>query len=230
MTPSACFHGVDSATYPGAVTTPNRPRTTGPAAAVAVLLLLLLVAGCGGDPKAPAVTPPPGYKVQSDAKDGFALAVPADWTPVPLSENTDVFNKNANALRLANPKLASILNKGRVLGQAGGKFMAVTPDGVGDANLTVDKPKEKTIDQIVTNSVAGLTNLGATNVVQEPATLAGKPAIKVTFRLPVDTDAGTVPTDEVQHYLLKGAKAYILTVSGVAPDVAQTIADSLRIR
>jgi hypothetical protein len=208
---------------------PYRPRTIGPAAAVALVLSFLAVA-CGGSAKAPATTAPPGYTVQSDAKDGFALAVPSDWTVVPLNNNTDVFNKTANSLRLANPKLASILNKGRVLGQSGGKFMAVTPDGTGDANLTVDKPKEKTIDQIVTNSIAGLTNLEATNVAQSPSTLAGKPAIKVTFRLPVDTDAGRIPTDEVQHYLLQGGKAYILTVSGVAADVAETIAASLRIR
>lgn len=166
----------------------------------------------------------------SNAKDGFALAVPSDWTRVPLSENTDTFNKTANTLRLANPKLASILNKARVLGQAGGKFMAVTPDGVGDANLSVDKPKEKTLDQIVTNSIAGLKNLDATNVAQEPATLSGKPAVKVTFRLPVDTDAGRVTLDEVQHYVLQGGKAYILTVSGVGADVAATIAGTLRIR
>jgi hypothetical protein len=210
------------------VTTPHRPRTTG--AAAVVVLLLLLLAACSGDAKAPTTTAPPGYTVMSNAKDGFALAVPSDWTPVPLNNNTDVFNKTANTLRLANPKLASILNKARVLGQAGGKFMAVTPDGVGDANLTVDKPKEKTIDQIVTNSIAGLKGLDASNVAQEPSTLSGKPAIKVTFRLPVDTDAGRVTLDEVQHYLLQGGKAFILTVSGVAPDVSEAIATSLRIR
>jgi hypothetical protein len=210
------------------VTTPHRPRTTG--AAAVVVLLVLLLAACSGNAKAPTTTAPPGYTVMSNAKDGFALAVPSDWTPVPLNNNTDVFNKTANTLRLANPKLASILNKARVLGQAGGKFMAVTPDGVGDANLTVDKPKEKTIDQIVTNSIAGLKGLDATNVAQEPSTLSGKPAIKVTFRLPVDTDAGRVTLDEVQHYLLQGGKAFILTVSGVAPDVSEAIATSLRIR
>lgn len=210
------------------MTKPLRPRSTG-AAAIA-LLVVLLAAACGGDSKAPATTAPQGYTVMSDAKSGFALAVPSDWTRIPLSQNTDIFNKNANALRLANPKLASILNKARVIGQAGGVFMAVTPDGVGDANLTVDKPKEKSLDQIVTNSIAGLKNLDASNVAQEPATLSGKHAVKVTFRLPVDTDAGRVTLDEVQHYLLQGGKAYILTASGVAPDVAANIASSFRIR
>jgi hypothetical protein len=210
------------------VTKPLRRRSTG-AAAIA-LLVALLAAACGGDSKAPTTTAPQGYTIMSSAKDGFALAVPSDWTRIPLSQNTDTFNKSANTLRLANPKLASILNKARVIGQAGGVFMAVTPDGVGDANLTVDKPKEKSLDQIVTNSIAGLKNLEATNVAQEPATLSGKPAVKVTFRLPVDTDAGRVTLDEVQHYLLQNGKAYILTASGVAPDVAANIATSFRIR
>ena len=35
-----------------------------------------------------------------------------------------------------------------VLGQAGGKFMAVARDGVANVNLTVDKPKEKTVEEI----------------------------------------------------------------------------------
>jgi hypothetical protein len=210
------------------VTKPLRRRSTG-AAAIA-LLVALLAAACGGDSKAPTTTAPQGYTIMSSAKDGFALAVPSDWTRIPLSQNTDTFNKSANTLRLANPKLASILNKARVIGQAGGVFMAVTPDGVGDANLTVDKPKEKSLDQIVTNSIAGLKNLEATNVAQEPATVSGKPAVKVTFRLPVDTDAGRVTLDEVQHYLLQNGKAYILTASGVAPDVAANIATSFRIR
>jgi len=167
----------------------------------------------------------------SNAKKGFALAVPADWTEIPLSNSPAVFDQTANRLRLANPKLASILNQSRVLGQSGGVFMAVTPDGTGSVNLTVDKPKEKTVDQIVINSVAALKNpdIGATNISQAPSTLSGKPAIKVTFRLPVVTDAGTIPTDEVQHYLLKDGKAYILTVAATAADVAEAIASSLRL-
>ena len=212
------------------MTTPHRPRTTGAATAVALLLLLLAAACGGGDGPAPTTTAPAGYTVISSGKYGYALAVPENWTPIPLNNTTDVFNKNANTLRLANPQLASILNKARQLGQSGGIFMAVTPDGIGDANLTVDTPKEKTVDQIVTNSIAGLTQLGATNITRGPATLDGKTAIRVAFRLPVETDAGTVPTDEVQHYLLQGKKAYILTVSGVPADVTSAIVASLRLR
>jgi len=194
------------------------------------LLLLLLAAACGGDPAAPSTTAPPGFTVMSDAKEGFALAVPSDWTAIPLTPKLDDFDRKANALRLANPKLASIIVQARVLGQSGGKFMAVTPDGTGNANLTSDKPKEKTLQEVVANSIAGLKNLDASDVAQEPTTLAGRPAAKVTFRLPVDTDAGRVTTDEVQHYLLKNGKAYILTVSATSPDVAAAIAASLRIR
>ncbi|HET7722279.1 MAG TPA: hypothetical protein VFK43_20100, partial [Acidimicrobiales bacterium] len=93
-----------------------------------------------------------------------------------------------------------------------------------------DKPKEKTVEEIVTASIEGLKNFQATNFNQEPATLNGKPAIKLTFRLPVETDNGTVPTDEVQHYLLDDKKAYILTVAGAPADVAAAIAASVRIR
>ncbi len=212
------------------MTNPLRSPARGGRASAVSILLALALAACSSDPAAPTTTAPQGFSVMSNAKAGFALAVPSDWTAIPLNNSPAVFDKDANRLRLANPKLASILNQARVLGQSGGIFMAVTPDGTGNANLTADKPKEKKIAEIVNNSVAGLKDLGATNVVQEPSTLAGKPAIKVTFRLPVETDTGTVPTDEVQHYLLDGKKAYILTVAATPADVSTAIAASLRLR
>ena len=211
---------------------PPRPRTSGVRAVAAFCVVALALVACGGDEAAPTTTAPDGFTVMSDAKEGFALAVPSDWTAIPLSNNPADFDADANRLRAANPKLASILNQARVLGQSGGKFMAVTPDGAGGVNLTVDKPKEKSIQEIVANSIAALENpeIGATNLTQEPATLAGKPAIKVSFRLPVITDAGTIPTDEVQYYLLDDKKAYILTVSAAPPEIGSAIASSLRLR
>ena len=192
--------------------------------------MLVTLVACSDDKPAPTTTAPEGFTVVSDAKEGFALAVPADWTAIPLSTDPAEFNRSANTLRLANPKLASILNQARILGQSGGKFMAVRPDGTGSVNLTVDKPKEKTLQEVVRNSVTALTQFGATNIAEEGATLAGKPAVKLTFRLPVETDAGPVPTDETQHYLLEDGKAYILSVLGAPADVASAVASSFRLR
>lgn len=207
-----------------------RPRATGAAAAVALVLILLTMAACGGDEAAPTTTAPEGFTVASNAKEGFALAIPSDWTQIPLKPNPADFDTTANALRRENPKLASILNQARVLGQSGGKFMAVAEDGVTSVNLTADKAKEKTLQEVVTASIAGLTNVGATNINQEPATLGDKQAIRVTFQLPIQTDDGTVPTDEVQYYVLEDGKAYILTVAGAPAPVSAAVASSLRIR
>ncbi len=212
------------------VTLPYRLRTSSAAATAALCLMIVSLVACGGDEAAPTTTAPDGFTVASNAKEGFALAVPSDWTQIPLAINPADFDKDANALRLANPKLASILNQARVLGQSGGKFMAVASDGVANMNLTADKAKEKTVEEIVTASIEGLKSFEAVNITQEPATLAGKPAIRLRFRLPIDTDAGRIPTDEVQHYLLEGGKAYILTVAGAPPEVATAIAASLRLR
>jgi len=194
-------------------------------------MLMALVACGGGDKKAPTTTGPDGFQVVQDAKEGFAVAVPADWTLIPLSTNPAVFDKDANRLRLANPKLSSILIQARTLGQSGGIFMAVASDGLTSVNLTADKPKEKTVEEVVTASVAGLKNFEATNIAQEPATISALPAIRITFRLPVETaDSGTIPTDEVQHYLLHNKKAYILTVAAAPANVSAAIAASLRLR
>lgn len=192
--------------------------------------MALALVACSDDPKAPATTAPDGFTVMSDDKEGFALAVPSDWTPIPLSNNPDEFNKNANALRLANPKLASILNQARILGQSGGKFMAVDPEGARSINLTVDKPDEDTLDEVVQASITALTDFGAKNIAQEQTTLAGKPAIKLTFQLPVQTDDGVVETDEVQHYLLEDDKAYILSLLATPPEVTSAVLSSFRIR
>ena len=188
--------------------------------------MLLALVACGDDKKAPTITAPAGYTVAANDKEGFALARPSDWTEIPLTLNPADFDPEANRLRLANPKLASILNQARLLGQSGGLFMAVAPDGVANINLTADKPDQKTVEEVVAASIEALKTVQATNIAQEPATLAGKPAIKVTFRLPVQTDTGPIDTDEIQHYLLEDGKAYILTVAGAPADVASTIAGS----
>ncbi len=193
-------------------------------------MFVSLVACSGGQEPAPTTVAPDGFVVMSDAKEGLAVAVPSTWIRIPLSYNPAVFDKDANELRKNNPKLASILSQARLLGQSQGKFMAVAPDGVANVNLTVDKPKEKTIEEIITNSITGLKNFGASNVAQEPTTLAGKPGVKLTFRLPVNTDAGDVPTDESQYYLLQNKQAYILTVAAAPAAVANAIAASFRLR
>jgi hypothetical protein len=192
--------------------------------------MILTAVACGGDKKAPTITAPEGFTVASNDKEGFALAVPADWTVIPLSLNPADFDADANRLRLENPKLASILNQARRLGQSGGLFMAVASDGVANVNLTADDPDEKNLAEVITKSKAALGDFGATNFAEEQATLAGQPATKLTFRLPVETDNGTVPTDEIQYYMLKGKKAYILTVAAAPAGVASTIAGSLRLR
>ncbi|HVL05961.1 MAG TPA: hypothetical protein VM388_08235 [Acidimicrobiales bacterium] len=212
------------------MTTPYRLRTSTPATAVALALMILTAVACGGDKKAPTIAAPEGFQVASNDKEGFALAVPSDWTVIPLAVNPADFDADANRLRRENPKLASILNQARKLGQSEGKFMAVAPDGVANVNLTADEPDQKTLAEVVAASRAALTDFGGTNFAEEPATLAGQPATKLAFRLPVQTDDGVIPTDEIQYYMLKGKKAYILTVAAAPADVASTIAGSLALR
>lgn len=227
-------------TYARAVTTRNRPQSpaprskgrSGPAVArvAFVALAMILAVACGSDPKAPTITAPDGFMVASSDKEGFAFAVPAEWTPIPLDLNPANFDRTANSLRLENPKLASILNQARVLGQSGGLYMAVARDGVANVNLTSDTPEEKTLAAVVAASKAGLADFGATNIGEEPATLSGQPATRLRFRIPVETDGGTVETDAIQYYMLKSKKAYILTVAAAPAQVVSTIASTFTLR
>ena len=197
--------------------------------ATALVLAVSLVA-CG-DEEAPTTTGPQGFTVVRDADDGFAIAIPEIWTQVPMGLRAEEFDRNANRLRGENPKLASALNQARVVSQGGGKMLAIDPDGRAGVNLTIDKAEEKNLAEIVQKSTARLTEFGATNITETPVTLAGEPAVKLSFRLPIDTDDGKVTVSETQYYQLRGGKkAFILTVIDTDDALATLIADSLRIR
>ncbi len=193
-------------------------------------MALVTLTGCGSDPKAPDTTAPPGFSVVKDDKAGFAVAVPSNWQRVPLSENLGEFNRTANKLRLENPNLGTAMVLARIVAQAGGRLFAVDNEGTSSVNLTVDKAKEKSLDEIMAATRPALTNVGATDVADEGVTLPAGPATRVRFKLPVTTDDGVVVVDETQYYLLKDGKAYILTVVSSDPALAVSIAETLRIR
>jgi len=191
---------------------------------------LVLLSGCGSDPKAPDTTAPPGFTVVKDDKAGVAVAIPADWQRVALTDELDDFNRTANRMRGENPKLSTALVLARVVAQSGGKLFAVDREGTTSVNLTVDKAKEKTLDEIMAATKPALTSAGATEISDEAVALPAGPAKRVRFKLPMGTGEGQVILDEVQYYLLKDGKAYILTVVAADPALALTIAETLRIR
>ena len=197
--------------------------------AVAIIPLVVLL-GCGSDPKAPETTAPPGYTVVKDDKAGFAVAVPATWKRVPLTTDLPEFNRTANRLRAENPKLSTAMVLARVVAQAGGKLFAVDNEGTASVNMTVDKAKEKSLDEIMAATKPALSSVGATEISDEALTLPAGPAVRLRFKLPLSTDEGIVVVDEVQYYLLKDGKAYILTVVAADSALAASIADTLRIR
>jgi len=196
----------------------------------AAVVLALSLAACG-DEEAPQTTAPDGFIVVRDADDGFAIAVPASWTQVPMGVEPEEFDRNANRLRGENPKLASALFQARVVSGGGGKVLAIDPEGRASMNLTVDKAEEKSLAEIVEKSSARLREFGATDLTATPVTLDGEPATKLTFRQPLETDDGTVVVNETQYYQLRDDKrAFILTVIDTDDALATLIADSLRIR
>ena len=119
----------------------------------------------------------------------------------------------------------------RIVAQAGGKLFAVDRDGVSSLNLTVDKAKEKTLDEVLAAIKPALTDSRrhrAGRREPQPAGRARHPApVQAAGGRPT---SGPVTRDEVQYYLLKDGKAYILTVVSGDPALAATIAETLRIR
>ncbi len=197
---------------------------------VVVLGSVSLLAACSSEKEPPETTAPAGFTVFGDGKNGFAIAYPSDWQRIPLTDDLDDFNRTANSMRLENSKLAGALVIARSVSQSGGTFMAVDSEGTSMVNLTVYKAQEDTLAATADAAKAGLTQRGATDVTSEQITVAGEPAIRVRYKLPVTTDEGSVTLSQTQYYVLKDKKAYILTVIGDDTANADTIAETLRIR
>lgn len=199
-------------------------------ALAAAVVPLVLASGCGSDPKAPDTTAPPGFEVVKNDGAGFAIAVPAGWQLIPLTDDLDEFNRASNAIRLENPRLANAIVLARIVSQRGGELFAVDPAGRQSVNLTVDDAEENTLDEILAEIRPALTEEGAIDLADERVNLAAGPALRLRYRLPIRTDEGEIVFDEVQYFLLKEGKAYILTVIGAEAGVAATIAETLRVR
>lgn len=211
-------------------------QTLNPMLKKALILTLVLpvvvAAGCRNK-TAPATDVPPNFVAVRDDDAGITVAIPSDWVQIPLPKNSNVarFNKTAVPLSVDNPQLLRAVTQARQILQQGGKVFAVTPNGMTRVNLTVDKTKEKTLEQVAANVVPKLESAGAQGVTTEMVTVGAGPALKTRFRFPIDADnTETVLADEVQYYVLRKGRSYVLTVINPYGDVADQIAATLRLR
>ena len=197
---------------------------------VAVLAALLSLTGCS-DKKAPETTAPAGFSVVKNDSAGFAVAIPSDWLQIVLTQDLDKFDKLAHAQQATNPNLGPAVLQARQLAQSGGKLMAVSPDGKSIVNLTVDKAHEKTLEAVGTAVKKGLEDNGATNLANAPASTGAGPALRLTFKYPISGGSDT-PTiaDEVQYYVLKGGKTYVMTFINPASGLTDAVAGSFKLR
>ncbi|MFP5319763.1 MAG: hypothetical protein ACLGI2_15895 [Acidimicrobiia bacterium] len=207
---------------------PTRARLRAHLAAAAALAVVL--AGCS-DKSAPDTTAPAGYKVVRNASTGFALAVPADWIEIHLTQDLDEFDERARAQTQRNDALTPAINSARQIAQSGGKFMAVSPDGNARVNLTVDEAQEETLDELAAAIVPVLQESGATEVRQDRATTGAGDALRLSFKFPLPgRGQETVVADEVQYYVIHDDKTFVLTVINGPPDLSESVAGSLRLR
>ncbi len=193
------------------------------------VIAVLIVTACSKE--APQTTVPAGFVAVRSAEAGFAMGVPSGWVQIPLPQDLDKFDKNAVGLTNRNPRLAPAIVQARQLLQYGGKVMAVSPDGGSVVNLTIDKTPEKTLDEVAKNTIPNLQTNGASELREERATLPVGPALRLTFRYPIEgQNHETVVADEVQYYVLHEGKSVVLTVINGQGDLANTVAGTLRLR
>jgi hypothetical protein len=197
--------------------------------AVGVALVVVLgFVGCGSDSDdnasersseqttatraRPERTVPAGYIDVKDSETGVSVAVPQDWQQVPL--NAETLRQQAEAVRRENPKLAETLDSAQGLIGGGGKLFAIHPDGNSNVNLIVTDAAGAKLEDIPGPAVRELRSRGATVESQERTTLGGEDAVKVTMKFPVNAEQ---TVDEVQYYVIKRGRAYILTLTGRDP-------------
>ena len=198
------------------------------------LVVVLGLMGCGSDSDDKAAesseekaetsrTVPPGYIDVKDAETGVSVAVPEDWQQVPL--NAATLRQQADAVRSENPKLAENLDSAQRLIGGGGKLYAIHPDGESNVNLIVTDSGGTKLEDIPGPAVRELRSRGATIESQERTTLNGEEAIKVKMKFPLSAEKSV---DEVQYYVIKRGRAYILTLTGHDPAL-DVIANSMAI-
>ena len=170
-----------------------------------------------------ARTVPAGYIDVKDAETGVSVAVPQDWQQVPLDAAT--LRQQADAMRDENPELAETLDSAQGLIGGGGKLFAIHPDGSSNVNLIVTDAQGAKLEDIPGPAVRELRSRGATVESQERTTLGGEDAVKVTMKFPVNAEQ---TVDEVQYYVIKRGRAYILTLTGRDPAL-DVIAKSMAI-
>jgi len=203
-------------------------RTLG--STVLTVLLAVVAAGCA-DKSAPETVAPAGFVAVRDAGAGFAVAVPADWIQIPLTNDLDDFDEKSRGLIASNEALIPAINQARQLAQSGGELMAVTADGRSRINLTVFKAPEDSLEEIARETVPRLEAEGATEIQQSQAPTGAGTALRITFKYPLPGRGEEVSiANEVQYYLLKGGKSYVITIINGSAEVVQAVADSLRIR
>ena len=198
-------------------------------AVAATLATLLLLAACS-QKTAPQTVAPAGFTAVRDADSGFAIAYPSEWIRIPLSDNLDEFDEKSRDLIATNVNLLPAINQARQIAQYGGKLMAVSPDGNTRINLTVDKAKEKNLEEVAKAVIPLLQEGGAQAVQQEQSRTGAGAALKLTFIYPLPGRGNeTVPANEVQYYVIHEGKSFVITLINSTPEIAQSVADSFRL-
>lgn len=200
-------------------------------AALAALLIAALAAagtGCSGQdkPAAGITAPPPAAGFTRIIGAGFTIDMPASWRQPPLDPGA--FDQTAATLRAANPKLAQALELARASIGGGSRLFAIDPVDGSSVNLIVVDSGGRTMAAVVDEAVGQLNRFGAKELRQDKTTVGSLDAIRLEFSLPVSAAGGTVTLPELQYYVLRGTRLFILTLFGASPSLS-TVAESLRI-
>ncbi|HEU0192773.1 MAG TPA: hypothetical protein VFQ71_01160 [Gaiellales bacterium] len=190
----------------------------------AVLAVVACLSGCGGSGHTPISASVAGGTRFQPASKTFTITTPAGWKGL----NSNTLSEAANDAARRNPEFASL--------KAGIVAVGKNPNLV----FVVDATKEgRTVELESGFGVNGIArssplDVNLSNAAAEQAvarqydsqaaqlhfhitrvqtTLAGHPALRLTYVMPVHTDAGTVRAREADTVLVWGKHVYIVSLT-----------------
>jgi hypothetical protein len=182
--------------------------------------------GGGGDLD---IDVPDGFEAFVDEEEGFALALPEEWSEFDLDDPD--LEEALDEMADSNPNLADALNQAQAVAASGGVLFAVDPSDLPfAANLNIIKTPGAGGDPAALESVviSQLESVGAEAVSAEVVDLPVGEALRVEYVLPLNLpDGGQVDVHGVQHTLSAGGSTWTITFSTDDIEADEATADAI---
>jgi hypothetical protein len=171
---------------------------------------------------------PDGFEAFVDEEEGFALALPEEWTELDLSDPN--LQDALDAAAEANPGPAGQIEQARAVAESGGVLFALdTTSPGGPTSFSVIKgPVASSAEAIEGIAEEQLEAQGAENVSTEILDLPAGEAVRVQYDLTINGPGGeAVVIYGIQYAVPRSDATWTFTFSTTDPEADEATADAI---